>query len=97
MTVEKWQAGDTITAEKMNRIIDLLNEVEAKVQAANSNVENITNKINQVTEATNSVKANTNQLVAEYNTKLTEVQKACNNLKDEIAKITKSTKRTTAK
>ena len=97
MALEKWQAGDTITAEKMNRIIGLLNEVEAKVQTANSAVESITNKLNEVTSVTDTVKTSTNQLVEKYNTKLDEVQKAYNNLKDEIAKLNKPSKKITVK
>ena len=97
MSVEKWQAGDKITAEKMNRIIDLLNDVEIKVQTAAANVKAITTKINEVTSVTDSVKTNTNQLVEEYNAKLTEVQKAYANLKDEISKINRPTKKASSK
>jgi ABC-type hemin transport system substrate-binding protein len=97
MSVEKWQAGDKITAEKMNRIIDLLNDVEVKVLAATANVKTITTKITEVAEVTDSVKTNTNQLVEEYNAKLTEVQKAYANLKDEISKINRPTRKANSK
>jgi ABC-type hemin transport system substrate-binding protein len=97
MSVEKWQAGDKITAEKMNRIIDLLNDVEVKVLAATANVKTITTKITEVAEVTDSVKTNTNQLVEEYDAKLTEVQKAYANLKDEISKINRPTRKANSK
>lgn len=97
MTVEKWQAGDKITAEKMNRIIDFLNDVEVKLQSVNRAVEEITNKVNNVTTVTDSVKADTNALVEKYNTKLAEVQKAYKNLSDEVTKISKTTKKANTK
>lgn len=97
MTVEKWQAGDKITAEKMNRIIDFLNDVEVKLQSVNRAVEEITNKVNNVTTVTDSVKADTNALVEKYNTKLAEVQKAYKNLSDEVTKISKNTKKANTK
>lgn len=45
MSVNLWEKGDTITSEKMNSIVNLLNEVEAKVNKTSADVANISNKI----------------------------------------------------
>lgn len=46
MPIDLWEKGDKITSEKMNSIVNLLNEVEAKVGRATTEVGNINTKVN---------------------------------------------------
>lgn len=85
MSVNLWEKGDTITSEKMNSIVNLLNEVEAKVNKTSADVANISNKINETTAATKDTVNRTEALIKQYETKLAEVQEAYTKLKNELS------------
>lgn len=99
--LEFWNKGDTITSEKMNNIVKLLNEVEDNVKKATSVVDNINTKVNTANTASKEVSAKVEELSKKYEAKLTEVTNAYNKLKEELAvlstKVNQKTTKNTSK
>lgn len=96
MSINLWNKGDTITSEKMNNIVNLLNEVEDKVKKATVDVGNINTKVNTANIASKEVSAKVDELSKKYEAKLAEVTDAYNKLKEEVAALsTKVNQKTT--
>lgn len=99
--LEFWNKGDTITSEKMNNIVNLLNEVENNVKKATSVVDNINTKVNTANTTSNEVATKVNELSKKYEAKLAEVINAYNKLKEELAvlsaKVNQKTTKNTSK
>ena len=57
MSIEEWKKGDTITSDKMNRIVDALNTTEKAVHETNNRVDNIVENLAKVTTVSDTVKA----------------------------------------
>ena len=87
MTINLWEKGDTITSEKMNNIVNLLNEVEFQVKKATTDVGNINTKVNTVNITSKEVSAKVDELSKKYEAKLAEVTDAYNKLKEELAAL----------
>jgi len=87
MSINLWEKGDTITSEKMNNIVNLLNEVELKVKKATTDVDNINTKVNTANTASKEVSAKVDELSKKYEAKLAEVTNAYNKLKEELTAL----------
>ena len=84
MPIDLWEKGDKITSEKMNSIVNLLNEVEAKVSKATTEVGNINTKVNCANNISKEVSDKVDALITKYEAKLAEVTDAYNKLKAEL-------------
>lgn len=84
MPIDLWEKGDKITSEKMNSIVNLLNEVEAKVSKATTEVGNINTKVNSANNISKEVSDKVDALITKYEAKLAEVTDAYNKLKAEL-------------
>ena len=84
MPIDLWEKGDKITSEKMNSIVTLLNEVEAKVSKATTEVGNINTKVNSANNISKEVSDKVDALITKYEAKLAEVTDAYNKLKAEL-------------
>lgn len=87
MSIEKWQKGDTITSDKMNRIVDVLNTTEKAVNETNNKVDNIVEDLAKVTTVSDAVKAKVADLIEKYDKKLTELQKSYDDVKAQLDKV----------
>lgn len=87
MSIEKWQKGDTITSDKMNRIVDALNVTEEAVKETNNKVDNIVEDLAKVTTVSDAVKAKVADLIEKYDKKLTELQKSYDDVKSQLDKV----------
>lgn len=99
MSIEKWKKGDTITSDKMNRIVDALDTTEKAVHETNNRVDNIVENLAKVTTVSDAVKAKVADLIEKYDKKLTELQKSYDDVKSQLDKVMsnkqKSSKNTT--
>lgn len=99
MSIEEWKKGDTITSDKMNRIVDALNTTEKAVHETNNRVDNIVENLAKVTTVSDAVKAKVADLIEKYDKKLTELQKSYDDVKSQLDKVMankqKSSKNTT--
>ena len=68
----------------MNSIVNLLNEVEAKVSKATTEVGNINTKVNSANNISKEVSDKVDALITKYEAKLAEVTDAYNKLKAEL-------------
>lgn len=87
MSINLWEKGDTITSEKMNNIVNLLNEVENKVKKATADVDNINTKVNTASITSKEISTKVDELSKKYEAKLAEVINAYNKLKEELTAI----------
>ena len=99
MSIEEWKKGDTITSDKMNRIVDALNTTEKAVHETNNRVDNIVENLAKVTTVSDTVKTKVADLIEKYDKKLTELQKSYDDVKSQLDKVMsnkqKSSKNTT--
>lgn len=99
MSIEKWKKGDTITSDKMNRIVDALDTTEKAVHETNNRVDNIVENLAKVTTVSDTVKTKVADLIEKYDKKLTELQKSYDDVKSQLDKVMsnkqKSSKNTT--
>lgn len=99
MSIEEWKKGDTITSDKMNRIVDALDTTEKAVHETNNRVDNIVENLAKVTTVSDAVKAKVADLIEKYDKKLTELQKSYDDVKSQLDKVMsnkqKSSKNTT--
>ena len=94
MPIDLWEKGDRITSEKMNSIVTLLNEVEAKVSKATTEVGNINTKVNSANNISKEVSDKVDALITKYEAKLAEVTDAYNKLKAELVVNSNKNQRT---
>lgn len=94
MPIDLWEKGDKITSEKMNSIVNLLNEVEAKVSKATTEVGNINTKVNSANNISKEVSDKVDALITKYEAKLAEVTDAYNKLKAELVVNSNKNQRT---
>lgn len=94
MPIDLWEKGDKITSEKMNSIVNLLNEVEAKVGRATTEVGNINTKVNSANNISKKVSDKVDALITKYEAKLAEVTDAYNKLKAELVVNSNKNQRT---
>lgn len=94
MPIDLWEKGDKITSEKMNSIVTLLNEVEAKVSKATTEVGNINTKVNSANNISKEVSDKVDALITKYEAKLAEVTDAYNKLKAELVVNSNKNQRT---
>lgn len=87
MSIEKWKKGDTITSDKMNRIVDALDTTEKAVHETNNRVDNIVENLAKVTTVSDAVKAKVADLIEKYDKKLTELQKSYDDVKSQLDKV----------
>lgn len=87
MSIEEWKKGDTITSDKMNRIVDALNTTEKAVHETNNRVDNIVEDLAKVTTVSDAVKAKVADLIEKYDKKLTELQKSYDDVKSQLDKV----------
>lgn len=87
MSIEKWKKGDTITSDKMNRIVDALDTTEKAVHETNNRVDNIVENLAKVTTVSDAVKAKVADLIEKYDKKLTELQKSYDDVKAQLDKV----------
>lgn len=87
MSIEEWKKGDTITSDKMNRIVDALNTTEKAVHETNNRVDNIVENLANVTTVSDAVKAKVADLIEKYDKKLTELQKSYDDVKSQLDKV----------
>lgn len=87
MSIEEWKKGDTITSDKMNRIVDALNTTEKAVKETNNKVDNIVEDLAKVTTVSDAVKAKVADLIEKYDKKLTELQKSYDDVKSQLDKV----------
>lgn len=87
MPIEKWKKGDTITSDKMNRIVDVLDTTEKAVHETNNRVDNIVENLAKVTTVSDAVKAKVADLIEKYDKKLTELQKSYDDVKSQLDKV----------
>jgi len=87
MSIEEWKKGDTITSDKMNRIVDALNTTEKAVHETNNRVDNIVENLAKVTTVSDAVKAKVADLIEKYDKKLTELQKSYDDVKSQLDKV----------
>ena len=87
MSIEEWKKGDTITSDKMNRIVDALNTTEKAVHETNNRVDNIVENLAKVTTVSDAVKAKVADLIEKYDKKLTELQKSYDDVKVQLDKV----------
>ena len=94
MPIDLWEKGDKITSEKMNSIVNLLNEVEAKVGRATTEVSSINAKVNTANNISKEVSDKVDALITKYEAKLAEVTDAYNKLKAELVVNSNKNQRT---
>lgn len=87
MSIEEWKKGDTITSDKMNRIVGALNTTEKAVHETNNRVDNIVENLAKVTTVSDAVKAKVADLIEKYDKKLTELQKSYDDVKAQLDKV----------
>lgn len=87
MSIEEWKKGDTITSDKMNRIVDALDTTEKAVHETNNRVDNIVENLAKVTTVSDAVKAKVADLIEKYDKKLTELQKSYDDVKSQLDKV----------
>lgn len=87
MSIEEWKKGDTITSDKMNRIVDALNTTEKAVHETNNRVDNIVENLAKVTTVSDTVKTKVADLIEKYDKKLTELQKSYDDVKSQLDKV----------
>lgn len=87
MSIEEWKKGDTITSDKMNRIVDALDTTEKAVNETNNKVDNIVEDLAKVTTVSDAVKAKVADLIEKYDKKLTELQKSYDDVKAQLDKV----------
>lgn len=87
MSIEEWKKGDTITSDKMNRIVVVLNTTEKAVKETNNKVDNIVEDLAKVTTVSDAVKAKVADLIEKYDKKLTELQKSYDDVKSQLDKV----------
>lgn len=87
MSIEKWQKGDTITSDKMNRIVDALNITEEAVKETNNKVDNIVEDLKKANTVSTETQAKVVALVEKYDKKLTELQKYYDDVKSQLDKV----------
>lgn len=87
MSIEEWKKGDTITSDKMNRIVVVLNTTEKAVKETNNKVDNIVEDLKKANTVSTETQAKVVALVEKYDKKLTELQKSYDDVKAQLDKV----------